>query len=234
MIAPASDDAKKHRPIRSYVRRSGRLTEGQERALETQWPRFGIEAGESMLDYQQLFGRDAPTFVEIGFGMGQSLAEMAKQRPEHNFIGIEVHRPGVGSLLCQIKEFGLENVRVISVDAVEVMTSIIPLASLVGLYLFFPDPWHKKRHHKRRIVQPAFVEIMVQRIKLEGVLHMATDWQNYAEHMLQVAEDCERLVNSAGKGRFNPDTGNRVETKFERRGLRLGHGIWDLIFTRKT
>lgn len=233
MTAPASDDAKKHRPIRSYVRRSGRLTDGQARALETHWPRFGIEPNNELLDYQRLFERDAPTFVEIGFGMGQSLAEMAQQRPEHNFIGIEVHQPGVGSVLCQVKELGLENIRVISADAVEVMTNIISHDSLAGVYLFFPDPWHKKRHHKRRIVQPAFVDMIVQRIKPGGLFHMATDWENYAEHMLEVAEGNDRLENSAGKGHFNPDTGNRVETKFERRGLRLGHGIWDLIFVRK-
>ncbi len=235
MTVPASEDAKKQgmrRPIRSYVRRSGRLTEGQARALECLWPRFGITPSDAVLDYQQLFGRDAPTFVEIGFGMGQSLAEMARQRPDHNFIGIEVHEPGIGSLLCQIKESGLSNVRVISADAVEVMSSIIALDSLDGVYLFFPDPWHKKRHHKRRIVRSAFVDMIIQRIKPGAIFHMATDWKNYAEHMLAVAEGCAELSNCAGKGNFMSDTGNRVETKFERRGLRLGHGIWDLIFVR--
>lgn len=233
MIVPASEDAKKHRPIRSYVRRSGRLTDGQARALATHWPRFGVEQNNECLDYQRLFEREAPTFVEIGFGMGQSLSEMAQQRPEHNFIGIEVHQPGVGSLLCQVKELGLENIRVIAADAVEVMTAMIGHNSLAGVYLFFPDPWHKKRHHKRRIVQPAFVDMIVQRIQPEGVFHMATDWENYAEHMLEVGEACPQLSNIAGQGNYNPDTGNRVETKFERRGLRLGHGIWDLIFVRK-
>ncbi|PCH60479.1 MAG: tRNA (guanosine(46)-N7)-methyltransferase TrmB [Gammaproteobacteria bacterium] len=232
MNAALPEDTKHHRPIRSYVRRSGRLTEGQARALELLWPRFGIEPDDNVLDYQQLFARNAPTFVEIGFGMGQSLAEMARQRPEHNFIGIEVHRPGVGSLLCQIKEFDLGNVRVISADAVGIMTVAIPLHSLDGVYLFFPDPWHKKRHHKRRIVQTSFVDMIVQRIKPGGIFHMATDWEDYAEHMLQVGEACDGLLNAVGKGNFMPDTGNRVETKFERRGLRLGHGIWDLVFVR--
>jgi len=232
MTVALSEDTRHHRPIRSYVRRSGRLTEGQARALELLWPRFGVEPDGNVLDYQQLFERDAPTFVEIGFGMGQSLAEMARQRPEHNFIGIEVHQPGVGSLLCQIKEFDLGNVRVISAGAVEVMAVAMPLHSLAGVYLFFPDPWHKKRHHKRRIVQTSFVDMIVQRIAPGGIFHMATDWQNYAEHMLHVAEACDRLSNAAAKGKFMPDTGNRVETKFERRGLRLGHGIWDLVFVR--
>ena len=233
MVARLSEDKKPHRPIRSFVRRSGRLTEGQARALETLWPRFGIEAGGSVLDFQQLFQRQAPTFLEIGFGMGQSLAEMAKQRPQHNFIGIEVHQPGVGSLLCQVKELGLENIRVISADAVDVMNSMIAAESLDGVYLFFPDPWHKKRHHKRRIVQTAFVETMAKCIKPGGALHMATDWKNYAEHMLDVAEACDLLENTAGPGNYSPDKGSRVETKFERRGLRLGHGIWDLIYLRK-
>ncbi len=219
-----------HRPVRSYVRRSGRLTEGQAGALELLWPRFGVEPDNTLLDYQKLFERNAPTFVEIGFGMGQSLVEMAMQRPQHNFIGVEVHQPGVGSLLCQIKQFKLENIRVISADAVKVMSSAIPLDSLGGVYLFFPDPWHKRRHHKRRIVQAAFVDTIVRRIKPGGIFHMATDWQSYAEQMLCVAEGCEQLSNLAGKGNFNPDAGGRVETKFERRGLRLGHGIWDLIF----
>lgn len=233
MTDSASEDAKKHRPIRSYVRRSGRLTDGQARALDTLWPVFGVEVDNQHLDFQQLFERAAPTYVEIGFGMGQSLVEMAKQRPQHNFIGIEVHEPGVGSLLCQMKELGLENIRVINADAVEVMTNMVAPESVDGVYLFFPDPWHKKRHHKRRIVQPEFVEMIVQRIKFGGLFHMATDWENYAEHMLQVAEANKQLSNLAGCGNFNPDTGKRVETKFERRGLRLGHGIWDLIFVRK-
>ncbi len=233
MVARLSDDKKPHRPIRSFVRRSGRLTEGQARALETLWPRFGIEVSKSALSFQQMFQRQAPVFLEIGFGMGQSLAEMAKQRPENDFIGIEVHKPGVGSLLCQIKEHDLDNIRVISADAVEVMNSMIVEESLEGVYLFFPDPWHKKRHHKRRIVQPAFLEKIVKHIKPGGILHMATDWENYAEHMLEVADNCDLLENKAGSRNYSPDTGNRVETKFERRGLKLGHGIWDLIYVRK-
>lgn len=233
MSVPVTEGSKPHRPIRSFVRRSGRLTEGQARALETLWPRFGIEVSNTALDFQQLFQRQAPVFLEIGFGMGQSLAEMAKQRPEHDFIGIEVHEPGVGSLLCQIKEHNLENIRVISADAVEVMNSMIIEESLEGVYLFFPDPWHKKRHHKRRIVQPAFVEKIVKHIKPGGILHMATDWENYAEHMLAVADNCGLLENKSGSRNYSPDTGNRVETKFERRGLKLGHGIWDLIYVRK-
>jgi len=230
-----SEDTQKQEPrrsIRSYVRRSGRLTEGQARALELFWPRFGIEPDNTQLDYQKLFERNAPTFVEIGFGMGQSLVEMALLRPEHNFIGVEVHQPGVGSLLCQIKELNLENVRVISADAVKVMGAIIPLASLEGVYLFFPDPWHKRRHHKRRIVQSAFVDMIVQRIKPSGIFHMATDWEDYARHMLYIAEGCKKLSNFSGKGNFNSNTGGRVETKFERRGLHLGHKIWDLVFVR--
>lgn len=232
MSVPAAEDTKPYRPIRSFVRRSGRLTEGQSRALQTLWPRFGVEADHE-LNYPQLFGRQAPTYLEIGFGMGQSLAAMAAQRPAHDFIGIEVHEPGIGSLLCHMKEHGLHNIRLFNADAVEVIASVIPLNSLAGVYLFFPDPWHKKRHHKRRIVQPSFVKLISQRLQPEGIFHMATDWQNYAAHMLEIAEGCGELINVAGKGNYLPDSGDRVETKFERRGLRLGHGIWDLKFVKK-
>jgi tRNA (guanine-N7-)-methyltransferase len=221
-----------HRSIRSFVRREGRLTRGQQRALAVLWPQFGIDRGDSLLDLEALFGRAAPKVLEIGFGMGTSLAAMAAARPEWDFVGIEVHRPGVGTLLRQVEAQGLRNVRVICDDAVEVLKQRIPDASLDRVLLFFPDPWHKKRHHKRRIVQPDFVALVAIKLKPGGVFHLATDWEDYAEHMLAVVGASPAFRNLAGAGCYAPRSAERPLTKFEQRGRRLGHGVWDLLFER--
>ncbi|MDX1694486.1 MAG: tRNA (guanosine(46)-N7)-methyltransferase TrmB [Ketobacteraceae bacterium] len=221
------------RRIRSFVRREGRLTEGQARALEEHWSDYGLEVTDTPLHLDTCFGRSAPTLLEIGFGNGESLLAMAEQAPEKNFIGIEVHRPGVGAIINNAEKRGITNLRVFCEDAVDVLKYAIPDQSLVGVQLFFPDPWHKKRHHKRRIVQPDFVELVAAKLVSGGYFHMATDWENYAEHMMDVmsASDCFR--NKAGAGEFITRPEHRPETKFERRGLRLGHDVWDLIFIRR-
>ncbi len=222
-----------HRPIRSYVLRDGRLTPGQQRAFDTLWPRWGIEYQDTPLDLTAVFGNDHPVFVEIGFGNGESLAEMARRHPERNYVGIEVHRPGVGHLLLKLAEYGCENVRVICHDAVDVLAHMLPEASLQGVYLLFPDPWHKKRHHKRRILQAQLVERLARLIRPGGFLHAATDWQDYAEQMMTLLSAADALFeNPAGAGSFAPRPDERPLTKFEQRGQRLGHGVWDLVFVR--
>ncbi len=220
------------RRIRSFVRREGRLTPGQQRAMDELFPKFGLEEGSETLDLDTVFGRHAPRILEIGFGNGDSLAEIAKNHPQNDYIGIEVHRPGVGHLLMKIEELGLSNVRVMCADAVEVLEQQIPDESLDGLYLFFPDPWHKKRHHKRRQVQPAWTRLVRRKLKCGGKLHMATDWQAYAEHMLEVLNAAEGYMNTSPSGDYVPKPDYRPETKFERRGQRLGHGVWDLVFEK--
>ncbi len=220
------------RRIRSFVRREGRLTPGQQRAMDELFPRFGIDAGDTPLDLDTLFARNAPRILEIGFGNGESLAEIAKNHPQNDYIGIEVHRPGVGHLLIKIEELGLTNVRVICADAVEVLEKQIPDNSLDALYLFFPDPWHKKRHHKRRQVQPEWAQLVRRKLKLGGQIHLATDWQNYAEHMLEVMNAVEGFTNLSVDNNYVEKPDYRPETKFERRGMRLGHGVWDLLFEK--
>jgi tRNA (guanine-N7-)-methyltransferase len=200
--------------------------------MEELFPRFGIEAGDALLDLDAIFGRSAPRILEIGFGNGESLAEIAANHPENDYLGIEVHRPGVGHLLQLIEERGLNNLRVMSEDAVEILERQVPDGSLDALYLFFPDPWHKKRHHKRRQVQPAWAQLVRRKLKVGGRLHMATDWENYAEHMLEVLSAAEGFRNTSQSGDYVPKPGYRPQTKFERRGLRLGHGVWDLVFER--
>ena len=219
------------RSIRSYVMRAGRTTEGQARALATLGPRFILPYAESPLDFTAVFGRQAPTILEIGFGMGDATAHIAAVRPEHDFIGCEVHEPGVGALLKRIGEQGLSNLRIVQHDAVEVLAHMIPPASLAGVHIFFPDPWHKKRHHKRRLIQPPFVARLVSRLAPGGYLHCATDWQPYAQQMLEVLSAEPELQNTA-EG-YAPKPGYRPLTKFENRGLKLGHGVWDLVFTRR-
>jgi tRNA (guanine-N7-)-methyltransferase len=219
------------RKIRSFVRREGRLTTGQQRALQDLWPRFGLET-DTRLDLDTVFGRTAPRTLEIGFGNGDALLTMAANQPETDFIGIEVHRPGVGRLLRELEQRTLTNVRVIREDAVPVLGDCLPDDCLDRLLLFFPDPWHKKRHHKRRIVQPAFIELLARKIKHGGILHMATDWENYAQHMLEVADQSVAFRNCAGSGKFSPRPDYRPVTKFEQRGQRLGHGVWDLLYER--
>lgn len=219
------------RPVRSFVLRQGRLTKGQNLALSTVWPLFGIERGGSLLDMDSLFDRDAPVTLEIGFGDGVSLAKMAKADPERNFIGIEVHRPGVGRLLHLVRENELTNVRVMDDDAVEILKQRIPERSLDRVQLFFPDPWHKKRHNKRRIVQPDFVSLLASRLKKGGVFHLATDWEPYSEHMAEAMEASDEFTSMA-ETPFSPKPDERPTTKFETRGMRLGHGVWDLLYKR--
>jgi tRNA (guanine-N7-)-methyltransferase len=225
-------DAPPRRAIRSFVVRAGRMTVAQERAWTELWPRFGLESEDAPLDLAAVFGREAPRTLEIGFGNGESLVSLAAEHPERDFLGIEVHRPGVGHLLLRIEELGLRNLRVICRDAVEVLERCIAESSLDEVLLYFPDPWPKKRHHKRRIVQPGFVALVSSRLRPGGVFRMATDWQPYAEHMLAVAGACAALRNDSAEGDYVPRPASRPVTRFERRGQRLGHGVWDLAFRR--
>jgi tRNA (guanine-N7-)-methyltransferase len=220
-------------PIRSFVRRGGRVTEAQRRALAELWPRFGVEYAPGLLDLDALFGRQAPRALEIGFGNGETLVELAARRPEADFIGIEVHPPGIGRCLLGIEAAALTNVRVIAHDAVEVLTQMIPDASLDEVLLYFPDPWPKKRHHKRRIVQPEFATLVARKLVPGGAWRLATDWAPYAQHMLEVLTAAPGFVNAAGAGGFVPRPESRPETKFERRGQRLGHEVFDLEFRKK-
>lgn len=220
------------RPIRSFVRREGRLTPGQQKALDELWPLYGIDDATSPLDLDELFGRNAPRVLEIGFGNGASLAEMAKNQPDHDFIGIEVHRPGVGQLLNSIQTHELENVRVACTDAVELIKHRIADKSLDRVQIYFPDPWHKKRHHKRRIIQPSFVNVLANKLRHGGHLHLATDWQDYAEQMLVDVSENSRFINCGNDSGYIERPSYRPITKFEQRGHRLGHGVWDLLFKR--
>ncbi|MDX1733176.1 MAG: tRNA (guanosine(46)-N7)-methyltransferase TrmB [Halioglobus sp.] len=209
------------------------MTDGQKRAYERGWRHWGLEHRDGLLDAQQVFGRRAPLTLEIGFGMGQSLLEMALQDPARDFVGVEVHRPGVGRLLHGIERSGATNIRVYCHDAVDILRDCIADGSLDCVQVFFPDPWHKKRHHKRRLVQPEFVAALARALRPGGVLHLATDWQNYAEHMMEVVSACPDFSNAAGAGAYAPRPSHRPLTKFEQRGERLGHGVWDLVFTRR-
>lgn len=220
------------RRIRSFVRREGRLTKGQQRALDELFPQYGISLQQGGIDFDTLFGRQGARILEIGFGSGASLAEMATEHPENDYLGIEVHRPGVGNLLLQIEKQALNNIRVSNDDAVEVLEQQIPDESLDAVYLFFPDPWHKKKHHKRRIVQTAFAQLLHRKLKPGGIFHMATDWENYAEHMMDVMCASAGFENIAGEGSYIARPEYRPLTKFEQRGHRLGHGVWDLIFRK--
>ncbi|WP_409524217.1 tRNA (guanosine(46)-N7)-methyltransferase TrmB [Nitrincola sp. MINF-07-Sa-05] len=225
-------EQKSLRSVRSFVIRAGRMTEGQERAMQENWPVFGLELSAGMQDFSQVFGRDADIVLEIGFGMGASLAEMARLMPQKNFIGIEVHPPGVGRLLSHVRDEEIGNIRVYREDALEVLEKCVPDASLETVQLFFPDPWPKKRHNKRRIVQPAFADLIRRKLKLGGQFHMATDWGPYAEHMMEVMSAAEGYENQAGEGQYSPQPEWRPVTKFQKRGEDLGHGVWDLIFVR--
>lgn len=219
------------RPIRSFVLRQGRMTPAQRIALDTLWEHYGVESGTDFLDLDAVFGRTAPRILEIGFGMGDSLAEMAEAHPEQDYLGIEVHRPGVGNLLKILNARQLTNVRLISADAVEVLNQQIDDASLNAVYLFFPDPWPKRRHSKRRIVQTSFAALIARKLKPGGCFHLATDWEDYAGQMLQVLSAAPEFVNAAGADNYAPRPDYRPLTKFERRGRRLGYQVWDLIFT---
>lgn len=219
------------RAVRSYVLRAGRMGSGQVRALAELGPRFVLPFADAPLDATQVFGRRAPLIVEIGFGMGQATAAIAAARPDDNFIGIEVHEPGVGALLQRIDESKLGNLRIVQHDAVAVLESMVAPSTLAGVHVYFPDPWPKKRHWKRRLIQPPFVALLASRLAPGGVLHCATDWQPYAEQMLEVLS-AEPLLANTTTG-YAPRPAYRPETKFERRGLALGHGVWDLMFRRR-
>jgi tRNA (guanine-N7-)-methyltransferase len=220
-----------HPPIRSFVLRQGRVSNAQRRAVDTLLSVYGIAYAPGALDLEQVFGRRAPTILEIGFGMGETTARIAQEHPENNYLAIEVHTPGVGSLLKQIAESELENLRLIQHDAVEVLEHMIAGATLAGAHIFFPDPWPKKRHHKRRLIQPGFVSLLASRLAPGAYVHAATDWQEYAERILAVFPGEPSLANTAPG--FAPRPDYRPLTKFESRGLKLGHGVWDIIF-RKT
>ena len=220
------------RRIKSYVLREGRMTDGQHRAMAARLERYGIPDGSDRIDLGLLFGRKAPCTLEVGFGMGGSLIEMAKASPEIDYLGVEVHRPGVGALLRQIDELGLNNLRVACTDAVELLEKRIPESSLDAVHLFFPDPWHKKRHNKRRIVQPDFAVLVNRLLRSKGRFHMATDWEDYANQMMDVMSAASGYINCAGDRQFSERPNYRPLTKFEIRGRLLGHGVWDLIFEK--
>lgn len=216
--------------IKSYVRRAGRTTTGQAKAFEDLGPRFLLSYAAQPFDAAAAFGRTAPLILEIGFGMGEATAHIARVRPDDNFLCCEVHEPGVGALLKRIGEQGLTNIRILQHDAVEVIDHMLPEGALDGVHIFFPDPWHKKRHNKRRLVQPPLVAKLARRLKPGGYLHCATDWQPYAEQMLEVLSAEPLLANTADG--YAPQPDYRPLTKFENRGLRLGHGVWDILFRR--
>ncbi|MCF7991772.1 MAG: tRNA (guanosine(46)-N7)-methyltransferase TrmB [Thiohalocapsa sp.] len=233
-LQPAPREPRRHRPIRSFVLREGRLTAGQQRAFAELWPRFGCDwQPGSVLDLPALFGNHRQVLLEIGFGNGETFAQMAEADPARNYLGLEVHRPGVGHLLLEIERRGLDNARVMRQDAIELLSAGLAPASLAGVHLFFPDPWPKKRHHKRRIVQPALAVLLARVIRPGGVFHAATDWTPYAEHMLQVLEASPDFRNASGAGSFAERSPHRPMTKFEQRGTRLGHSVHDLIFVRR-
>lgn len=220
-----------HRPIRSFVLRQGRLTKGQERALATGWPAYGIEYQPSRLDVNHAFGREqSKKILEIGFGMGDATAKIAQTLPNHDFLAVEVHTPGIGGLLKLMQEGDINNICIIQHDAVEVLQNMLADESLDGVHIFFPDPWHKKRHHKRRLIQAEFINLLCSKLKVGAYIHIATDWQEYAEWVLEVLSAEVMLKNTAQNYAEKPSY--RPLTKFENRGIKLGHGVWDLVFSR--
>ncbi|MBI4986334.1 MAG: tRNA (guanosine(46)-N7)-methyltransferase TrmB [Rhodocyclales bacterium] len=225
------NESASHRPIRSFVLRQGRVSNAQARYLEEGMPRWGIPYGPAALDLERAFGRRAPRILEIGCGMGETTAAIAAAHPENDYLGIEVHTPGVGNLMKEIALRGLTNLRVVQHDAVDVVREMLPEASLAGIHIYFPDPWPKKRHHKRRLIQPPFVRLLATRLAPGGYFHCATDWEEYAGQMLEVLGAEALLANTAAG--FAPRPDHRPLTKFEQRGQRLGHGVWDVIFKRR-
>ena len=234
-IAKNENDLKNRR-IRSFVLRQGRVTKGQANALETQWPRYGVEYGLQGIDLNVLFGRKDSQIqpnkkiLEIGFGMGETTAKIAQTLPDYDFLAAEVHTPGVGALLKLIEELALTNIRIIQHDVVEVLQNMLADASLDGVHIFFPDPWHKKRHHKRRLIQAEFVKLLCSKLKMGAYIHVATDWQEYAEWVLEVLNAEQQLQNTAAD--FAEKPSYRPLTKFENRGIKLGHGVWDMVFKK--
>jgi tRNA (guanine-N7-)-methyltransferase len=221
-----------HPPIRSYVLRQGRMTEAQQRAFETLWPRYGLTLDGGTLKRSAIFGNNNPVTLEIGFGNGETLAQLALQHPEHNYLGVEVHSPGVGHLMIRLAQQESNNVRILQCDALALLRHYLPAGSLTGVLLYFPDPWPKRRHHKRRIVRPEFAELVHRALQPGGILHMATDWEQYAQYMMHILSAHPGFINQAGVGHFSPRPDSRPLTKFEQRGQRLGHGVWDLLFKR--
>jgi tRNA (guanine-N7-)-methyltransferase len=222
----------KDKPIRSYVVRAGRMTDAQRKAFDSQWAVYGLSLFDGAVDWQQVFGRKAPVVLEIGFGMGDSLLAMALAEPDKDFVGVEVHPPGVGRLINNAAKAGVKNLRVYLADAVDVLNDCVADSSLQRVQIYFPDPWHKKKHNKRRIVQPGFVDLLRAKLETGGLLHMATDWQPYAQSMLEVMGSVEGFGNESTTGDYIPRPAFRPATKFEKRGERLGHGVWDLLFCR--
>jgi tRNA (guanine-N7-)-methyltransferase len=229
---PIEESVTYHRPIRSYVLRQGRFSAAQQNAVATLMPRYGIAYAAAPLDLAEAFGREAPVVAEVGFGMGETTAALARENPGTNYLAIEVHGPGVGSLLQRLEAQALSNVRVVQHDAVEVMRDMVAEGSLAAIHVFFPDPWPKKRHHKRRLLQSAFVGLAATRLAPSGIIHVATDWEDYASQVLAVLEAAPLLENTAAG--FAPRPAWRPQTKFERRGAALGHGVWDIIFRRRS
>lgn len=224
-----TDEQQHHRSIRSFVIRAGRLTKGQEGALERQWANMGLEIAQGPINPAEVFGRTAPVVLEIGYGMGHSLVEMAQAAPGKDFIGVEVHLPGVGALLQGAETAGITNLRTYKEDAIEVL-KLLPDHSIDTVQLFFPDPWQKKKHHKRRIVQPEFAQSLRRVLKPGGIFHMATDWEPYKEHMLEIMDVEPGFENIAGNGQCVPRPEHRPYTKFEKRGENKGHGVWDMMY----
>ena len=224
-------DSGQRRGIKSFVLRQGHMTAAQQRAIDDNWAQFGLDFQAAAIDLNAAFGRDNPKVLEIGFGMGTATAEIARRLPEKDFLAIDVHGPGVGNLLKLIAENQITNIRVMRHDAVEVVESMLGESSLNGIHIFFPDPWHKKRHNKRRLIQAPFVAKLLPKLKSGGYIHLATDWQEYAEQMLEVLSSFAELQNTAAD--YAPTPSYRPETKFEARGKRLGHGVWDLVFEKR-
>ncbi len=231
-MTSSKESPPRRRTIRSFVRRAGRLTTSQQRALEELWPAFGVEFGDELLRFDALFGREAPVVLEIGFGNGETLVQQAAEHPEFDFLGIEVHEPGVGHCLLKAHDAGTSNLRLIRHDAIEVLDVMIPPASLARINLYFPDPWPKKRHHKRRIVQLTFLDMVADRLTPEGSFNVATDWENYAEHIEAMIGESGRFACAEKRVHTGDEPLDRPGTKFERRGLQRGHRIWDWRFVR--
>jgi len=222
----------RQRHVRSFVLRAGRLTQGQSRALRELWPLYGVPENSGLLDFRDLFANDHPVIMEIGFGNGDATWQMASEHPEENFLGVEVHKPGVGHLLLKIEELGIGNIRIACEDAVELLRNRVPPESLAGVRIYFPDPWPKKRHHKRRIIQPAFIALLAEKTRPGGILHLATDWEPYAKHMSEVMHSSPYFENLSTRGTTVPKPDWRPATKYEKRGERLGHRVFDLVFRR--